>query len=67
MSDNDQLTDEPELRLLRDSLSGVALPKRPRPEAITVMGRTAPAAATSPESRACRSPASPQPPERPWD
>ncbi len=40
MSDNDQLTDEPELRLLRDSLSGVALPKRPRPEAITVMGRT---------------------------
>jgi hypothetical protein len=39
MSDNDQLTDSPELRELRDSLSGVAMPERPRLEAITARGR----------------------------
>jgi hypothetical protein len=39
MSDNDHMTDRAELRELRDSLSGVALPGRPRLEAITARGR----------------------------
>lgn len=39
MSDNDQMTDSPELRELRDSLSRVALPERPGMEAITAKGR----------------------------
>ena len=39
MSNNDQLIDTPELRELRDSMSGVALPERPRLEAITAKGR----------------------------
>ena len=39
MSDNDQMTDSAELRELRDSLSGVAMPERPRLEAITARGR----------------------------
>jgi hypothetical protein len=40
MPDNNQLTDAAELRELRDSLSGVAMPERPRLEAITARGRT---------------------------
>ena len=36
---NDQMTDGAELRELRDSLSGVAMPERPRLEAITARGR----------------------------
>jgi hypothetical protein len=40
MPDNDQMTDGAELRELRDSLSGVAMPERPRLEAITARGRT---------------------------
>ena len=39
MSGNDQMTDDAELRELRDSLSGVAMPERPRLEAITARGR----------------------------
>ena len=39
MSDTDQMTDSAELRELRDSLSGVAMPERPRLEAITARGR----------------------------
>jgi hypothetical protein len=39
MSGNDQMTDGAELRELRDSLSGVAMPERPRLEAITARGR----------------------------
>jgi hypothetical protein len=39
MSDNDHLTDSAELRELRGSLSGVAMPERPRLEAITARGR----------------------------
>jgi hypothetical protein len=39
MSGNDQMTDGVELRELRDSLSGVAMPERPRLEAITARGR----------------------------
>ena len=39
MSDTDQMTDSAELHELRDSLSGVALPERPRLEAITARGR----------------------------
>jgi hypothetical protein len=38
MSGTDQLTDTPELRELRDALSGIALPERPRVEAITTRG-----------------------------
>jgi hypothetical protein len=39
MSHNDRMTDGAELRELRDSLSGVAMPERPRLEAITARGR----------------------------
>ena len=39
MSGHDQMTDGAELRELRDSLSGVAMPERPRLEAITARGR----------------------------
>ena len=39
MSDTDQMTDSAELHELRDSLSGVAMPERPRLEAITARGR----------------------------
>jgi hypothetical protein len=39
MSGNDQMTDGAELRALRDSLSGMAMPERPRLEAITARGR----------------------------
>ena len=39
MSDTDQMTDSGELRELRDSLSGVEMPERPRLEAITARGR----------------------------
>jgi len=39
MSDNDQMTDSAELRELRHSLSGVAMPERPRLETITARGR----------------------------
>ena len=39
MSDTDQMIDSAELHELRDSLSGVALPERPRLEAITARGR----------------------------
>lgn len=39
MPDNDQMTDSAELRELRESLSGVAVPERPRLEAITARGR----------------------------
>jgi len=39
MSDNDLMTDSPELRDLRDALSGVAVPQRPGLEAITARGR----------------------------
>jgi hypothetical protein len=39
MSGNDQMIDGAELRELRDSLSGVAMPERPRLEAITARGR----------------------------
>jgi hypothetical protein len=39
MSDNDLMTDSPELHELRDALSGVAVPERPRLEAITARGR----------------------------
>ncbi len=39
MYDNDQMTDSPELRELRDSLSGVATPGPPPLEAITARGR----------------------------
>ena len=39
MSDTDQMTDGAELRQLRDSLSAVAMPERPRLEAITARGR----------------------------
>jgi hypothetical protein len=39
MSDPDQMTDSAELHELRDSLSGVAMPERPRLEAITARGR----------------------------
>jgi hypothetical protein len=39
MSGNDHLTDSAELRELRGSLSGVAMPERPRLEAITARGR----------------------------
>jgi len=39
MSGNDQMTDGAELRELRHSLSGVAMPERPRLEAITARGR----------------------------
>jgi hypothetical protein len=39
MPDTDQMTDSAELRELRDSLSGVAMPARPRLEAITATGR----------------------------
>ena len=41
MSETDQMTDSAELRELRDSLSGVAVPERPRLEAITARGRGA--------------------------
>ncbi len=39
MSGNDQMTDGAELRELRDSLSGIAMPERPRLEAIAARGR----------------------------
>jgi hypothetical protein len=39
MSDTDQITDSAELRELRDFLSGVAMPERPRLEAIAARGR----------------------------
>jgi hypothetical protein len=39
MSDTDQMTDSGELRGLRDSLSSVPMPERPRLEAITARGR----------------------------
>jgi hypothetical protein len=39
MSDSNQMTDAAELRELRDSLSGVAVPERPRLEEITARGR----------------------------
>lgn len=39
MSDNDLMTDSLELRELRDALSGVTVPDRPRLEAITARGR----------------------------
>lgn len=39
MSDTDQMTDSAELRDLRDAVSGVAMPERPRLEAITARGR----------------------------
>jgi anti-sigma factor RsiW len=39
MSGNDQMTDRAELRELRNSLSGVTMPERPRLEAITARGR----------------------------
>ena len=39
MSSNDHLTDSAELRALRGSLSGVAMPERPPLEAITARGR----------------------------
>ena len=39
MPDHDQLTDGAELRELRDSLSGVTLPERPRLAAVTARGR----------------------------
>jgi len=39
MSGNDQMTDGAELRELRHSLSGVAMPERPHLEAITARGR----------------------------
>jgi len=39
MSDNDQLTESAELRQLRDSLSGIAMPGRPGLETITARGR----------------------------
>ena len=39
MSDTDQMTDSAELDEVRDSLSGVAMPERPRLEAITARGR----------------------------
>lgn len=39
MSDTDQITDSAELRELRDSLSGVAMPERPQLERITARGR----------------------------
>ncbi len=39
MSDTDQMTDSAELRELRDSLSNLAMPERPRLEAITARGR----------------------------
>ena len=39
MYDIDQLTDSPELRELRDALSGVAIPEPPRLDAITGRGR----------------------------
>jgi hypothetical protein len=39
MSGNDHMTDGAELRALRGSLSGVAMPERPRLEAITARGR----------------------------
>ncbi len=38
MYDNDQMTDSAELRELRDSLSGVAMPERPPLETITARG-----------------------------
>jgi hypothetical protein len=40
MPDNDHLTDGAELRELRDSLSGLAMPERPRLTAITARGRS---------------------------
>lgn len=39
MLDNDQMTEGPELRELRDSLDGVAMPERPPLDAITARGR----------------------------
>jgi hypothetical protein len=39
MSDNDLMTDSPELRELRDALSGVVVPERPGLEAIAARGR----------------------------
>jgi hypothetical protein len=39
MSGNDQMTDGAELRELRHSLSGIAMPERPHLEAITARGR----------------------------
>jgi hypothetical protein len=39
MSDTNQMNDSAELHELRDSLSGVAMPERPRLEAITARGR----------------------------
>jgi hypothetical protein len=39
MSDNDQLTDNVELRELRESLTGIAMPQRPTLETITARGR----------------------------
>ena len=39
MSDTDQMTDSAELHELRESFSGVAMPERPRLEAITARGR----------------------------
>jgi hypothetical protein len=39
MSDNDQLTDSVELRELRASLDGIAMPERPPLETITARGR----------------------------
>ena len=39
MHDNDQLSDSTVLRELRDSLASVAMPQRPRLEAITARGR----------------------------
>ena len=39
MPDNDQMNDSAVLRELRDSLSAVAMPERPRLEAVTARGR----------------------------
>jgi hypothetical protein len=39
MSDNDQLTDNVELRELRESLTGIAMPQRPPLKTITARGR----------------------------
>src|SRR5436190_13016329 len=40
MFDDDQVTQSPELRELRDSLNGIAMPARPPLAAIAIRGRT---------------------------
>jgi hypothetical protein len=64
MSGNDQMTDGAELRELRHSLSGVAMPERPRLEAITA-GAARAGVSGSPQSRACPWPAPPLVPHWP--